>query len=209
MSNAGKVEVIIKMNGVPEMNYKEIFEYVTNDERYMRNLDWGRPRKGHPEGTVRAHIAELEKNLKRINPDTSSDEHWKLKILIHVHDSFKAEAIPDVPIINSKSHASIAAAFLRNHCSDADLVNMVQYHDEPYALWRQTRQKGAYNKERLKILISKIQDWRLFLTFNAIDGVTAGKSIEPLQWAAAEIGSAVGLEEEARDVIAVIVRESL
>lgn len=181
--------------------FEEVFQNITKADRYLRNLDWGKPRKGHPEGTVKAHIAELEQNLTKLNSDTSSEEHWKLKVLIHVHDSFKAEATSKVAITDPRSHASIAASFLSGYCEDQDLLNMVQYHDEPYALWRQVRSKGSCDQDRLQSLISKIDDWHLFLRFNAIDGVTAGKSIEPLEWAAGTIGSAVGLESEARDAI--------
>ena len=44
-------------------DYESVLDRIRADERYQRNLDWGRPRKGHPEGTVRRHIAELEHNL--------------------------------------------------------------------------------------------------------------------------------------------------
>ena len=34
-------------------DYAAIFEAITADPRYLANLDWGEPRPGHPEGTVR------------------------------------------------------------------------------------------------------------------------------------------------------------
>ena len=181
--------------------YAEIFEKITKDERYLQNLSWGQPRDGHPEGTVEAHIAELEGNLKRLNLDPSSEDYWKLKILIHVHDSFKAEASNKVAITDPRSHASIAAMFLQRHCDDADLISMVQYHDEPYALWRQSREKGSLSGKRLQSLIGTIRDWRLFFRFIAIDGATAGKSREPLEWAVTNIGPLVGEAEDAQHIL--------
>src|SRR5437868_13268962 len=162
-------------------DYQTAFERVTADARYLQNLDWGQPRSGHPEGTVRAHIAELEGNLKRFRSRLSDEEFWKLKLLIHTHDSSKAEAASGAPITDPRSHASLARAFLAEFCDDSDLQAMVQFHDEPYALWRQVNLKGKHNPERFNALLSAIKDWNLFLTFLLIDGCTEGKGREPLQ----------------------------
>src|SRR5262245_48835831 len=117
------------------MDYQAIFTAITSDPRYLANLDWGEARPGHPEGTVRAHIAEIEQNLEALRPKLTAEECWKLKVLIHVHDSFKAQAQPGVAITDPRSHASLARAFLADYCDDADLLAMVQYHDEPIALF--------------------------------------------------------------------------
>jgi hypothetical protein len=119
------------------MDYHKIIQQITADRRYLANLDWGEARPGHPEGTVRAHIAEIEPNLEILRPKLTDEDCCKLKLLIHTHDSFKAESQLGVPILNPKSHASLARAFLATHCDDADLLAMVQFHDEPFALYRQ------------------------------------------------------------------------
>ena len=163
-------------------DYVQLFESITHDPRYLANLDWGKARAGHPEGTVRAHIAELETNLKRLRPRLSEDEYWRLRVLVHTHDSFKAEALKGVPILDPRSHASLACAFLAEFCDDVDMLAIVQYHDEPFALWRQFEFKGACNEERLAALLKNIRDWDLFLAFCLIDGCTEGKGREPLHW---------------------------
>ena len=162
--------------------YQQMLESIVSDSRYQANLDWGAPRPGHPEGTVRAHIAEIEQNLEALRPKLAEDEYWKLKVLVHTHDSFKAESQDGVAITHPRSHASLARAFLAEFCDDADLLAMVQYHDEPFALYRQVEHKGAYNPERFDALLKAIADWDLFLAFNIIDGCTKGKSREPLRW---------------------------
>ena len=164
------------------IDYQSAFASITSDARYLANLDWGKPRRGHPEATVRAHIAELEANLEALRPKLSKSDFWKLRLLIHTHDTFKADATPGVAITDPRSHASLARAFLAEFCDDADLLAMVQYHDEPFALYRQVEAKGRFNSERLDALIAAIEDWNLFLAFNLIDGCTAGKSREPLRW---------------------------
>jgi hypothetical protein len=163
-------------------DYEQIFNAITSDSRYARNLDWGKPRGGHPEGTVRAHIAELEENLEALRPRLSESDCWRLRILIHTHDTFKKDADPHAPISARNSHASLARAFLAEFCDDPDMLATVQYHDEPFALWRQVTSRGRCNETRLGTLCSSIRDWDLFLAFLIIDGCTKGKSRDPLRW---------------------------
>jgi len=129
--------------------FEKICNAIVSDPRYQRNLDWGEPRSGHPEGTIRAHIAEIERNLEVLRPKLSATDYWKLKILIHTHDSFKREAGRGVAITAPESHASLARAFLGSLCDDPDLLAMVQYHDEPFALWQQFDAKGKFSEQRL------------------------------------------------------------
>jgi hypothetical protein len=184
------------------MNYRTIFDAITSDPRYLANLDWGEPRSGHPEGTVRAHIAEIEPNLEALRPRLSDEEYWKLRLLVHTHDSFKAESKPGVSITDPRSHASLARAFLAAHCDDPDLLAMVQFHDEPFALYRQAEQRGECNPERFAALLASIRDWNLFLAFAIIDGCTAGKSREPLRWLFAAVAGKVASRFTAADIIA-------
>src|SRR5690242_5079879 len=104
----------------PVIDYKAAFQAVLNDSRYKKNLDWGEARPGHPEGTVRAHLAEIEPNLEALRPKLTDEDYWKLKLLVHTHDSFKAESQPGVAITDPKSHASLAREFLASVCNDAD-----------------------------------------------------------------------------------------
>ncbi len=184
------------------IDYKAAYDAIVNDPRYRKNLDWGEPRPGHPEGTVRAHLAEIEPNLELLRPKLTEVDYWKLKLLVHTHDSFKAASQPGVPITDPRSHASLAREFLASFCNDPDLLAMVQYHDEPFALWRQAEsKKGRYNQERFDALLRNITDWNLFLAFNIIDGCTKGKSREPLVWLFKEVDGKVDTSFTAADII--------
>lgn len=152
------------------------------DERYLANLDWGKSRSGHPEGTLRAHIAELEENFSYLKPRLRPEELEPLLVLIHVHDTFKPDAADGVPISHPRSHASLARSFLAEFTDDTQLQTYVQYHDEPFALWRQFKSRGSWNESRLNNLIAVISDWHLFGAFLLMDGCTRGKSSEPLEW---------------------------
>jgi hypothetical protein len=167
---------------------QEICVKIIADPRYQRNLDWGEPREGHAEGTVREHIAELERNLERLRSRLTVDDYWKLKILIHTHDTFKAQAKPGTAITDPQSHASLARQFLSEFCpGEEDLLNMVQYHDEGHALWRQFAGRGVCNNERFARLLASIRDWDLFLWFNIIDNCTESKEQESLRWFIEEV----------------------
>jgi hypothetical protein len=90
-----------------------ILDSIKEDPRYLRNIEYGTRRPGHSEGAVKHHIAELERNLEALEKSyqLTPSERLKLRILIHVHDSFKAESGRDLPILHEKSHASIARAY--------------------------------------------------------------------------------------------------
>jgi hypothetical protein len=183
------------------IEHPNALEAITADPRYRANLDWGEARPGHPEGTIRAHIAELEQNLEALEPKLSGSEYWKLKLLIHTHDTFKPDAERGVPIAHPRSHASLARAFLAEFCDDADLLAMVQWHDEPFALWRQQKFRGRYDETRFAALLEAIRDWNLFLAFNIIDGCTAGKSRESLRWLFEQVGDQVKTRFTAPDML--------
>ena len=54
-------------------SHRQAFDAITAAPRYLANLDWGEERPGHPEGTVRAHIAEIEPNLETLQPKITDD----------------------------------------------------------------------------------------------------------------------------------------
>lgn len=162
---------------------KEIVTKVVSDPRYQKNIEYGEPRSGHPEGKVKYHIAELEANLEKLVPrGISEGQYWKLKFLIHVHDTFKADATPDSSILSPDSHASLARKFASEFIEDADLLNMIQLHDENYALWKQFAGIGSYDIQRFETLLGTIQDWDLFLMFIIIDGCVKGKDPVKTGW---------------------------
>ena len=166
---------------------KEIVERVLTDPRYLRNIEYGEPRSGHPEGKVKYHIAELELNLEKLAPRMSEEEYWKLKFLIQIHDTFKADATPDSPIESPNSHASLARKFASEFTAEADLLAMIQFHDLNFALWKQFAATGLYNVERFSRLLDTIMDWDLFLMFLIIDGCTQGKDPDKVRWFIAEV----------------------
>lgn len=126
-------------------DFEAIYEQIIADPRYKANILYGKPRRGHAEGTVKAHIADLEVNLTEMVVQAlvefDSERYWKLKILIHVHDSFKMEAKRDSAILDPKSHASIAREYLAELTDDPDLLNITQWHDIGYAVFKKAEKQ--------------------------------------------------------------------
>lgn len=163
-------------------NYRLVLEQIRQDPIYCRNIQLGEPRRGHPEGTIGAHILELEENLERLREKLSEEHYDILRVLIHVHDTLKPDSRNGVAITDPRSHASLAKEFLARYCEEHDLLQMVQYHDEPYALFLQQRKRGMCDADRWEQLLHRIENWDLFAAFLIIDNCTRGKSPAPLEW---------------------------
>ncbi len=162
---------------------KDIIEKIKADPRYQRNIEYGEPRSGHPEGKVKFHIADLEANLEIFRGrGIEEEDYWRLKFMIHVHDSFKAEAERYYPTLHPRNHASLAKEYASQYTDDTDLLNMIQYHDENYKLWKEYSQTGHYDEENFKNMLAVIKNWDLFLLFTIIDGCTKGKDYSKLGW---------------------------
>jgi hypothetical protein len=172
------------MNILKGRDYRKLTERVITDERYQKNIEYEQQEAGHPEGKVKHHIDDLEANLEKLKHRLSDKEdYWKLKFLIHVHDIFKADASKaGVPADHPRSHESLARAFASEFTDDLDLLNIIQYHDENYTLWKQYKRDGHYDTDWLHHLLHTIHDWDLYLIFTIIDGHTEGKDIEKLAW---------------------------
>ena len=162
---------------------KSTLEKVKADPRYQKNIEYGEPRPGHPEGKLKFHIADLESNLECLRERGISDEeYWKLKFMIHIHDICKPEAQDNIPTLHPLNHATLAKESASKFTNDSDLLNIIQYHDENYELWKEYSQTNQYSSDRFQNLLETIENWDLFLMFIIIDGCTKGKYYAKLGW---------------------------
>ena len=189
------------VGGVTDPDYPSILRAIQRDPRYQRNLAWGEPRPGHPEGSIGAHLAELDANVDRLRPRLSETDVCKLRVLVHVHDTFKCDAAEGARITDSQSHASLARAFLAEFCDDPDLLHMTQFHDEPYSLWRLVHHGRPFPQVRFDALLAMIRDWNVYLAFLIVDGSTAGKGREPLHWFFGQVAGRVRADFTAADIL--------
>jgi len=164
-----------------------VLQRIRQDERYLSGLDWGTAaiRVGHPEGSIRNHIQQLEHNLAMVEDLLPPHHLDSLRLLIHTHDTFKSEAGEGVPLASSRSHASIAAKFLEEYECESDIVGIARFHDTPMACWSEFAYRGIDPTNTFIDVYRSVTDSDLFATFLLIDGLTEGKHCAPLEWSLA------------------------
>jgi hypothetical protein len=161
---------------------------LAGDPLLRAGLVWGRPRPGHPEGAVGAHVAAL---LRAI--DEHGDVRADLRFLALVHDAFKYRVSLDVAYSPDNDHAVLARRFAERYTSDPRLLTGLELHDEPYWIWKTG---GAHTD--LHALLRRIPDIGLFLRFVELDASTQGKDPGLLAWVRAATGGAARRHEASR-----------
>ena len=153
-------------------------------------LEWGKPRRGHPEGTVGAHVADLLATIDRW--DETGKRRDELRFIAIVHDSLKYQVNNWLPRTGENHHAMRARRFAEGYTDDERLLATIEHHDRPYNIWRKTQRKGRADDHALDEMLASIPDLGLFVRFVELDGSTEGKSPEPIRWLKAELGQRAG-----------------
>jgi hypothetical protein len=158
----------------------ELERAVASDPELLRGLAWGRPRPGHPEGRVGAHVADLLERIDaRGEPEPRRSE---LRLIALVHDSFKHEVRERLPRTGRNHHAMRARRFAERYIDDERLLSVIELHDRPYAIWRRMRRTGRLDERALRRMMERVPDLDLFVAFVELDGSTEGKDFEPIRW---------------------------
>ena len=153
------------------------------DAEFCRGLQWGVPRFGHPEGSIMAHIVEVNANIDALPVDPETRR--KLRIICWVHDTFKHIEDKGSPRDWTKHHAVYARKFLERYVDDELLLNVVELHDDAYYAWRLAHlyHELAKSDERIRIVRERVGDyWQLFYLFFKCDTCTGDKTPAPLTW---------------------------
>jgi len=153
---------------------------IMDDPELLAGLEWGKPRGGHPEGSVGAHVADLLERLDR-NGETG-EPRARLRFLVLVHDSFKYRVAEGYPRVGENHHAMRARRFAEGYTDDEGLLSTIELHDRPWALWRRYRRTGRLREGAFEQMMEEIADPDLFLAFVTLDGSTEGKVPEPVRW---------------------------
>lgn len=153
---------------------------VAADERLLKGLAWGKPRSGHPEGSVGAHVADLLRTLE--DWDEREPLRSDLRFVALVHDSLKNEVKSWLPKTGRNHHAMRARRLAERYTDDERLLATIEQHDRPYAIWRKMQRKGRLDERAFGEMLERIPDKRLFLRFVELDGSTEGKNPEPIRW---------------------------
>ena len=153
---------------------------IAADERLRKGLEWGKPRTGHPEGSVGAHVGQLLETIDDWDPPQPLRS--ELRFLALVHDSLKSEVKDFLPKTGENHHAMRARRLAEGYTDDERLLATLEQHDRPYAIWRKMKRKGRLDERAFEEMLERIPDKPLFLRFVELDGSTEGKNPEPVEW---------------------------
>lgn len=188
------------------------------EEDFVRGLQWGLPRYGHPEGNIWRHILEVNANIDRLPAEVQmkkcspgSKRHFResLRLISWVHDTFKNIEDKSSPRDWSRHHSVYARDFLANYIRDPQLLAVVELHDEAYYVWRLIKlmQQEAEARERLHNLQERVGDyWQLYYLFFKCDTCTGDKNPAPLIWFEQQMPGIIPVEflPEAADISAFV-----
>jgi hypothetical protein len=155
------------------------------DPELRDGLAWGRPRSGHPEGSVGAHVADLLETIDRWGE--AGDRRAELRFLALVHDALKYRVRDWLPKVGENHHATRARRFAERYTDDERLLATIEQHDRPYSLWRKLRRSGRLDERGMRRMLDRIPDRDLFMRFVELDGSTEGKRPEPVEWLKQEL----------------------
>jgi hypothetical protein len=153
------------------------------DPRWRAGVMWGEPRSGHPEGAVIAHVADVLANVDRVAQDAADRE--QLRVAALVHDAFKSEVDRSQPKAGENHHAMRARRFAEGYVDDADLLDVIELHDDAYLAWRHGSRSGDWSEaeRRARVLRDRLGDrLDLYMRFYRADNETEGKTDEHRIW---------------------------
>ena len=146
---------------------------------------WGRPRSGHPEGSVGAHVADLLDMIEQWGETGARRE--ELRLLALLHDALKFQVNHARRRTGENHHAMRARRFAELYLDDERLLAALELHDRPYGIWRKLRRTGRFDQARFDDMLERIPDLELFERFVELDSSTDGKHPEPLEWFRSEL----------------------
>lgn len=177
----------------------ELERSLDREPRLVEGLAWGRPRKGHPEGAVANHVADLLETIDAWGETngaqpaepaaaaTAGTRRDDLRFIALVHDAFKHAVSPLRPKSGENHHAMRARRFAEEYTDEERVLTTIELHDRPYGLWRKRRWTAGVPDHKVDAMLARIPDLALFLRFVELDGSTEGKTPEPIEWLREEI----------------------
>lgn len=160
---------------------------LADDVVMMEGLGWGKPRQGHPEGTVGAHVSHLLVTIDEWGEQGT--RRAELRFIALVHDTLKGSVKELLPRTGENHHAMRARRFAERFTSDERLLSTLELHDRPYAIWKRMRRTGDPQKDAVTEMIERVPDLKLFMRFMEADGSTEGKDPEPVRWFRGELAA--------------------
>jgi hypothetical protein len=163
----------------------ELEERAARDPELVEGLAWGKPREGHPEGSVGEHVGDLLRTLESWGE--SEPRRSQLRFIALVHDAQKNRVQNWRPRTGKNHHAARARRLAERFTDDERLLAAIEHHDRPYAIWRRMKRTGQDQTRQLEEMLAEIPDPGLLLRFVELDGSPEGKNPEPIRWLREEL----------------------
>lgn len=154
---------------------------IISDPLFVLGASWGVPRRGHPEGQVIYHIEEVLNNVDKYSEGSTRE---KLRLIALTHDTFKFKVDETKARSGENHHAMIARRFAETYIDDAQVLDVIELHDEAYNAWVKGRNSDWLKAEaRLNALIDRLGDTLpLYRVFYRCDNETGNKRQDNYIW---------------------------
>lgn len=152
-----------------------------SEPEFRQGLLWGKPRFGHPEGTIALHINEVLDNIDKL--PIQEYERTTLRLVAIAHDTFKNKEDRTIPRNWNMHHSVIAKNFMKKYSNDPVLLQTIELHDEPFYCWlHMHRGETELAEQRLQKLLRQTINFNMLYLFFVCDTLTGDKVLAPLLW---------------------------
>ncbi len=170
-------------NQLPFQLECELEQQIVQQPECLEGIEYGQPRRGHPEGAVKYHIADVLQNVDRFYIDSS--DRGALRLIALLHDTFKYQVATELPRCGESHHGMIARRFAETFISDSSVLDVIELHDEAYNAWQCGNRDGRWDKasRRALALLDRLgTNLDLYLAFYRCDNATEGKNQNSFDW---------------------------
>jgi hypothetical protein len=150
---------------------------IISDPEFITGVNWGKPRKGHPEGSILEHIKEIFNNIEKFYGNKSEEIKETLKIIALIHDTFKYKVDPKKPKTGENHHGYFAMKFAEKFNIQKHLCKVILRHDDAYNIYKKS------NEYKIKSLINDISnELDIYTMFYNCDVHTGNKTDDDYKW---------------------------
>jgi hypothetical protein len=162
---------------------------ITSDPEWMDGMLWGKPRPGHPEGSVGRHTIDVLENIEKLT--VVPKEREELRVIALFHDACKNQ-IDQKP--GGPHHGHLARQLAERYLEDERLLCVIERHDDAFRIYRMMNRSFPHPspkaQEMMRELLQELREknaLRLFINFFACDATTGNKSSAPYEWFIQEV----------------------
>lgn len=171
------------MTNLPFKPETPIEQRICDDPEWQMGVEWGVPRRAHPEGKVINHVKEVLSNIDGLG--VSGEERAKLRLIALVHDAFKYKVDEHRSRTDDNTHGALARRFAQRYIQDEGVLDIIELHDKGHSCYNVGKRHGDWEmaEQEARELIALLGDnIDLYLKFFECDNRTGTKKLEDYDW---------------------------